>query len=198
MTEPVDLSDLPTHGFGSRSPTWWGTFGFIALEGTGFALAGGATLFLASQSPDWPMGAPPPGLLWGSLVTLALLLSAIPNLFVKRWARQERLWAVRLGLLVMCVAALTPLCLRILEFGSLNVWWDSNAYGSAIWFLLGLHTVHLLTDAGDTLVLTALMFTRYGKAGRRFSDTEDNAVYWDFVVLSWLPIYALIYWLPRW
>jgi hypothetical protein len=25
----------------------------------------------------------------------------------------------------------------------------------------------------------------------------DNAFYWDFVVLSWLPIYFLIYWLPR-
>jgi cytochrome c oxidase subunit 3 len=27
---------------------------------------------------------------------------------------------------------------------------------------------------------------------------EDNAVYWDFVVASWLAIYALLYWFPRW
>ena len=33
--------------------------------------------------------------------------------------------------------------------------------------------------------------------GRRFSDVSDNAFYWDFVVLSWLPIYFLIYWVPR-
>ena len=62
--------------------------------------------------------------------------------------------------------------------------------------LLGLHTAHLLTDVADTLVLTALMFTRHAH-GKRFSDVGDNAFYWDFVVISWLPIYLLIYWAPR-
>jgi heme/copper-type cytochrome/quinol oxidase subunit 3 len=66
-----------------------------------------------------------------------------------------------------------------------------------VWFLLGLHTTHLLTDVADTIVLTALMFTRHGFNGRRFSDVTDNAFYWDFVILSWLPIYFLIYWVPR-
>jgi heme/copper-type cytochrome/quinol oxidase subunit 3 len=42
------------------------------------------------------------------------------------------------------------------------------------------------------------MFTRHADVGRRYTDVEDNAVYWDFVVLSWLPIYVLIYWVPRW
>jgi heme/copper-type cytochrome/quinol oxidase subunit 3 len=41
------------------------------------------------------------------------------------------------------------------------------------------------------------MFTRHGHMTRRFSDVNDNAVYWDFVVVSWLPIYGLIYWFPR-
>jgi heme/copper-type cytochrome/quinol oxidase subunit 3 len=40
------------------------------------------------------------------------------------------------------------------------------------------------------------MFTRHG-TGKRFSDAEDNAFYWYFVVLSWLPLYAVLYWLPR-
>jgi cytochrome c oxidase subunit 3 len=77
------------------------------------------------------------------------------------------------------------------------VLWDSNAYGSIVWTLLGLHTLHIATDLADTLVLTALMFTRHGYMTRRFSDVNDNAVYWDFVVLSWMPIYALVYWFPR-
>ncbi|TGS51620.1 cytochrome C oxidase subunit III, partial [Mesorhizobium sp. M1D.F.Ca.ET.183.01.1.1] len=38
----ADLSTLPSFGVGPRSPTWWGTLGFMALEGTGFALAAGA------------------------------------------------------------------------------------------------------------------------------------------------------------
>jgi len=27
---------------------------------------------------------------------------------------------------------------------------------------------------------------------------DDDAVYWAFVVLTWLPFYALVYWAPRW
>jgi len=41
------------------------------------------------------------------------------------------------------------------------------------------------------------MFTRHARAGSRFSDVNDNAFYWDFVVASWIPIYLLIYWVPR-
>jgi heme/copper-type cytochrome/quinol oxidase subunit 3 len=78
----------------------------------------------------------------------------------------------------------------------MNTRWDSSAYGSVLWLLLGLHTTHLLTDVGDTLVVTALMFTRHGR-GKRFSDVSDNCFYWHFVVASWVPIYGLIYWAAR-
>jgi heme/copper-type cytochrome/quinol oxidase subunit 3 len=45
-------------------------------------------------------------------------------------------------------------------------------------------------------VLTVLMFT--GPISQtRFVDVSENAFYWYFVVLSWLPIYALIYFAPR-
>ena len=54
----------------------------------------------------------------------------------------------------------------------------------------------MATDAGDMLVLTALMFTRHGQ-GKRFSDVSDNAFYWYFVVGAWVPIWLLLYVLPR-
>ena len=97
----------------------------------------------------------------------------------------------------MSIFGVLPLIVRVFEFRALNVSWDTNAYGSIVWLLLGLHTLHIGTDAVDTLVLTALMFTKNGHMQRRFSDVNDNAVYWDFVVVSWLPIYFLLYWFPR-
>ncbi len=96
-----------------------------------------------------------------------------------------------------CIAGILPLIVRVFEFRGLNVRWDSDAYGSIVWLLLGLHTTHLVTDVIDTIVLTALMFTRHGYQGRRFSDVNDNAFYWDFVVISWLPLYFILYWFPR-
>jgi cytochrome c oxidase subunit III len=50
-----DISQLPTYGFGSISPIWWGTLGFVALEGTGFALAAGAYLYLWQVNGQWPI-----------------------------------------------------------------------------------------------------------------------------------------------
>ena len=90
------------------------------------------------------------------------------------------------------------LVIRAFEFGALNVSWTDNPYGSIVWALLLLHTTHILTDWADTVVLNALMFTRHGTEGRRFVDVSENSLYWRFVWLTWLPIYTLIYWVPRW
>jgi heme/copper-type cytochrome/quinol oxidase subunit 3 len=193
----ADLSNLPTFGSGPRSPTWWGTLAFMALEGTGFALAAGSYLYLLYIAPGWPLSAPPPNHWPGTIVTLLLLASLVPNHILNGYAKKCEMPPVRIGLLVMCAVGIAPLVVRWFEFSALNIFWDANAYGSMLWVLLGLHTTHLLTDVGDTIVLTALMFTKHGYSGRRFADVEDNVFYWDFVVLSWLPIYFLIYWVPR-
>ncbi|MDB5596388.1 MAG: putative cytochrome c oxidase subunit protein [Hyphomicrobiales bacterium] len=191
-----DLSYLPQYGYGSRSTAFWGTAGFMLIEGTGFALAAGTYLYLALVNQTWPLGAAPPGLLWSSLLTFVLVASVWMNQITKRHAEHEDLRLVRRDLVVMSVIGFVVLALRAMEFTTLGIRWDQNAYGSIVWVLLGLHTTHVLTDLGDTLVLTALMFTRHGR-GKRFSDVSDNAVYWNFVVIAWLPIYALIYFAPR-
>ncbi|MBV9076965.1 MAG: cytochrome c oxidase subunit 3 [Methylobacteriaceae bacterium] len=193
----IDLAHLPLHGRSTASPTWWGTLAFMLLEGSGFALAIAVYLYLLSNAPEWPIGAPAPDLGPGIALTALLLASLVPNHLVARWAAKDDIRRTRIGLLVMCALGVAPCILRIFEFRALNVSWDDNAYGSILWLLLGLHTTHLLTDLGDTIVLTALMFTRHGRNRRRFGDVEDNAVYWDFVVLAWLPIFACIYGVPR-
>jgi len=193
----ADLSHLPLHGSGAASVTWWGTLAFMLIEGTGFALVIAVYLYLASLAPHWPIGAPPPDLGPGSMVLLILLASVVPNRLVSRWAEAGDLRRVRIGLVVMSLVGLLPLVVRIYEFKALNVSWDSNAYGSIVWVLLGLHTAHILTDVADTLVLCAVMFTRHGRNKRRFGDVQDNALYWYFVVLTWLPIYACLYGISR-
>lgn len=193
----ANLSALPLHGSGSSSQTWWGTLAFMLIEGMGFVLAIGVYLYLYSLAPQWPIGAPPPNPLPGGLIALLLLASTVPNWLVARWAKRHDLRRVRVGLVIMSVAGALPLIVRIWEFPALNVSWDSNAYGSVVWLVLGLHTLHMLTDVMDTLVLTAVMFTRHGDNRRRYGDVEDNSLYWYFVVLTWLPIYACLYGVPR-
>ena len=190
-----DIAGLPTYGFGSVSPIWWGTLAFVALEGTGFALAAGTYLYLRQVNADWPVGVAAPNHWPGTVMLIILLASVWPNALADRAAREENLPHVQLWLVVMSVVGFVAVGIRAWEFMHMNIRWDTNAYGSVVWFVLGLHATHLITDLGDTVVLAALMFTRHAR-GKRFSDVSDNAFYWYFVVGAWLPIYYLVYWFP--
>jgi cytochrome c oxidase subunit III len=191
-----DVSRLPHYSFGHLSSPWWGQMGLIAIEGMAFALAIAVYLYLWFVGTTWPIGSIPDH--WvGTLLTVVLLVSLWPNAATDQLAKEEELGRLRLWLVIMSLVGLIAIAIRWFEFAQLNVMWNENAYGSTIWLILGLHTVHLVTDVGDTLVLTVLMFTRHAR-GKRFSDVSDNAFYWYFVVGSWLPLYGLLYWFPRW
>jgi cytochrome c oxidase subunit 3 len=192
----LDISTLPTFAFGIRSPMWWGTMGLVLIEGTVFALTIMAYFYLRSHALRWPMSGWPPELIWGNVNTAVMLASAIPNHFAKRAAEQLDLHKVRLWLVVCMVFSIAFLGVRVLEFGALNTRWDTNAYGSVVWMLMCLHTTHLVTDAYDSGVLTMLTLTG-PMEGKRYVDISENAAYWYFVVLSWLPIYAVVYWGAR-
>jgi heme/copper-type cytochrome/quinol oxidase subunit 3 len=195
-TEVLDVSRLPTYGFGHRSLAWWGTLGLMIIEGMVFALTVAAYFYLRSHSRTWPMNAAPPELIWGTVNTVILLLSLLPNHLAKRAGERLDRKAAQLWMAAGLLFALACIGVRVLEFGGLNTRWDSQAYGSAVWMLMVMHTLHLVTDAFDTAVLLVLMFTG-PLEGKRFVDVSENAMYWVFVVLSWLPIYVVIYWVPR-
>ena len=196
-TTPVlDVSHLPGYAFGHRSLMWWGVLGIIVIEGTVFAMLVVTYFYLRGQVHDWPPHLPPPDLWAGTLNTFILLVSVLPNYWVQKVAEREDLRKVQIGLVLCNVFAIAFIVVRVYEFGTLHCRWDTNAYGSIVWTLLGFHTTHLVTDAIDTVVLTVLMFTG-PIAGRRFVDVEENSFYWYFVVGVWLPLYAVVYWAPR-
>ena len=193
-----DVSDLPTHKFGPSSLTWWGIMGYMIVEGGFFALAFAAYFFLMGHEQGWPPeGRKAPDLLAGTLFTIILLLSEIWNTRIKKAAHERDVPTIRLLMPVMIAIGAVLLIIRGFEFNSLNVRWTDDAYGSIIWALLFLHTTHLVTDWGDTIVLWCLMMTRVGYEGRRLVDTDENSLYWRYVWLLWIPIYLMIYWIPR-
>lgn len=192
----LDVSTLAPGAFGHRSILWWGTAGIIVIELTAFAMTIAAYFYLRTRVPYWPPNVPPPDHFWGALNTAILLVSAIPNEFARRAADRVDLAKVRLWMVVALAFGAAFNLVRVFEFANLNVRWDTNAYGSIVWLLLGLHTLHIATDFLDTMVLAALMFIGPVEE-KRFVDVSENSGYWYFVVLSWLPIYGVIYWAPR-
>ncbi|HMJ88045.1 MAG TPA: cytochrome c oxidase subunit 3 [Vicinamibacterales bacterium] len=193
----LDVGALPPGAFGSRSLMWWGTMGIVVIESTVFALAIAAYFFFRTRLPAWPPdGVAPPDLRWGTINTIVLVASCLPNQLAKRAGERVNLRGVRIWMLVCLAFGVVFNVLRAYEFQHLNVLWDHDAYGSIVWVLLGLHTTHIVTDFLDTAVLAALMFIGPIEE-KRFIDVEENSAYWYFVVLAWLPIYGVIYWAPR-
>jgi cytochrome c oxidase subunit 3 len=192
-----DLSGLPASGYRLHSLWGWATLGFMAIEGTGFALACAAYLYLMDSARQWPLEGASPDLLWGSLMTLLLIASLVPNFIVSRAARRRDVAQTKIWAVVLFVFNLATLPVRAMEFANLHTRWDQDAYGSIVWALMLLHTTHLVTDFLGTCVLTMILFT-HPIDTERLSDVDDDAIYWAFVVAAWIPIYLLVYWAPRW
>lgn len=201
MLEPRftdNMADLPTHKFGPASLTWWGTIAFMVIEGAFFALTFAAYFMIMGHEQGWPPeGRQAPDFLAGTLFTIVMIVSEIPNTIIKKAANAHDTPTVRRWLPLMVVIGVVLLIIRAFEFNSLNCRWTDDAYSSVIWALLLLHTTHLLTDWADTGVLAALMRTPLGYEGRRLVDVDENSLYWRYVWLMWIPIYLMIYWVPR-
>jgi heme/copper-type cytochrome/quinol oxidase subunit 3 len=195
--EVIDVRELPSYAFGHRSLMWWATVGMIAIEATLFAFGAFTFFYVRTRLDVWPPAASPPDLPWGTLNLVLMLASLVPNQATRKLAEEEDLPGLRKSMGIGLCFAAAFLVVRIFEFTALNVRWDSNAYGSAVWLLLVLHTVHLFTDFYDTLLLWILMRTGPIE-GKRFLDVSENAFYWYFVVIAWVPIYAIVYLAPRW
>jgi cytochrome c oxidase subunit I+III len=193
----IHVAALPDYAFGHKGLIWWGTISFIVIEGSMFVMALLAYYFLRTRVTEWPPSLPNPDLTLGTINTVVLMASIVPNQMAKKAAEHLDLQRVRLLLPIGLVFGVVFLIVRAFEFGALGTAWNDNAYASIVWLILGLHTAHLLTDVVDSAVLTALIFTAHVEP-KRLVDVNENAIYWDFVVLGWIPIYLTVYFAPRW
>jgi heme/copper-type cytochrome/quinol oxidase subunit 3 len=194
----LDVSMLPDTGeFGHHGLIWWGTVGFMVIEGSMFAIVLVAYFYLRLKVADWPPSLPDPDLTVGTANLLLVLVSCLPNALAKKAAEEQQLSRTRLWLTVVTLFGVGNVILRAFEYPALNCRWDDNAYASVTWLLLSLHTVHIATDVVDSAVLVVLAFT--GPMTRnRFIDVSENSLYWYFIVAWWIPIYLVVYWAPRW
>jgi cytochrome c oxidase subunit III len=193
----IDVSELPVAGFGDRGLLYWGTLLLIAIEGTTITIVLASYLDLMRLQPAWPPPPTrPPDLLIPTINLVLILASIIPIQLAARAAKQ--LDAARAAnWLWGCVALGTVCCvLRWFEFDALNSRWDDHVYGSLSWLLLSLHASLLFTDVGEESVMALILRSKRLEA-KHYSDVEDAALYQWFMALIWVPIYFLVFVVPR-
>ncbi len=190
--DALDVSGLPSYGFSHRSLMWWGNAGMMTIEGVAFGFMVVIYFYLRDIARVWPDAGRAPDLLWGTLNLAIIVASALPNYLAQEAALDRSLPRVRIWLYVCSLFGIALSVVRWFEFTALNVRWDDGAYGSVVWVLMGLHSFNLVTDVLDTFVLTAVTYSKPVE-GKRFVDIAENCGYWYFVVLTWIPIYAVTY-----
>jgi cytochrome c oxidase subunit 3 len=195
----LNVGDLPDVVFGSRDLSWWGTLGFVLIEGFTLALCAGAYVYLLQRNGTWP----PLGDHYPSLgmptAELIVMLASIPVLaWMGRAANAFDLRKVRIGLTLATLFGFTFVATRMWVLTqSLNIRWNSDAYGSALWLVVGMHATLLIVEAVEIAGMTLIFWVKRPEP-KHFSDAADLAFYWYFMVLGWVPLYVLCFWVPRW
>jgi cytochrome c oxidase subunit I+III len=193
----VDVSRLPSTVFGHRGLLWWGTLGFVAIEGTTLLICAVTYFYLMRTFTAWPPeGTPRPDLGIPTLQAALMLLSMPAAVALDRSARRLDLGAVRRWMVVLSVCTVIFVVLRWLELRALHTRWDSNAYGSAAWLVLVAHGTLLLAQLFEAVAFTAVLLTGPVE-DRHFSDANDVTLYWIFMTGVWIPLYAAVFLYPN-
>jgi len=171
--------------------------GLILIEVTILGIGMVSYFYLRTLAPVWPPSPTAlPDLLLPTVNTLLLLVSVVPMYWVDRAARRKERRGVQIGLVLCVVLGLGFGVLRGFEFRAMHTQWDSHAYGSVVWTLLGLHTFDLVTEVVETILLMVVALTG-PMTDHVFLDISDSAPFWYFVAAIWVPIYAVLYVVPR-
>jgi cytochrome c oxidase subunit 3 len=200
----LDVSGLPEDGFDTKEPMWWGNLLLLAIETTTFVIGIAAFFYIYQNFNVWPPPRseansilnPLPGLGNATANLVVLIVGALVMVWVDRSARKAHLPAVKIGLLICIALNLGSMTLRAFEFMSIKIRWNSNAYGSVMWMILILHLLHLIVETAEAFILTLYTFNR-GLDPKHRMDITVLAVYWYWVTIIWIPLYAIIYLGPR-
>jgi len=192
----ADVRALPRTVFGNRSLMWWGTVGFIMIEGSTLFICVVTYFYLRRNFATWP---PEhifrPALLIPTIQAAVMLLSNIPMRGVDRASKRMDLAGVRSAMVICSILIVIMCVLRAFEFSALKVRWDTSAYGSVAWATLVAHGTLLLLETAETLAITVLLF-QPNVEDRDLSGVSDNALYWYFLTGVWIPLYVMVFLTP--
>jgi cytochrome c oxidase subunit 3 len=193
----VNVSDLPNVVYGSRVVTWWGTIGFMAAETATLSACVASYYYVLRNYESFPpLRTPLPDLFIPTISLIVLVLSLIPCYLFARAAKRLDKPATLRWMWVAVVVMLIATALRVMEFRSLNVRWDANAYASVAWAVVFAHFTLLLADTLETLLFAVIMQTR--EPTRYYPGVAEDTFYSYFMVAVWIPCYVTVYLVPRW
>jgi cytochrome c oxidase subunit 3 len=198
MSEPardttIDVSHLPTFALGARTPMFWGVVLLMAIETTMLALMVLSYFYIRGNFPGWPpTWAGDRAFHLATAGVVLLLASAIPNHLMGRALVSHRVVRSRTLLVITTLFGLAAFATRVLELPRLQFRWDTHAYGSAVWGILGLNSFHQVTALLENLVMIALLLL--GPVEKKHvHDLQLGGYFWYWLIAVTVPLYAIVY-----
>jgi len=190
------LDALPVGTDAERHPPGqWGMALLIATEAALFGCLLFSYFYLGARARVWPPhGAP--DLRLASLNTVILLSSSATLHWAERGIRRGRVARLRLGLALTMALGLGFLSLQAVEYSRQPFGPGTDAYGSAFFTITGMHGTHVFVGLLTLGVISLMAWL--GKFGARHHAYVSNAaLYWHFVDVVWLAVYASLYLTPH-
>ena len=180
-TPRFDVSSIPTAKIGLGV--------FLAVVGALFTLFISA-YFMRMGLQDW-WAIPIPGLLWVNTIVLAL--SSVALRWAKIEAQKHHTEAMRTGLLAGLMTAIGFLVGQLFawhELVSAGYVLADNPANSFFYLITGMHGLHIL---GGIVALSRTTFKAWQveQPGKVLLSVELCAMYWHFMLLVWLVLFAL-------
>ncbi len=193
----IDVRALTPHASRTDAPLWWGMLTAIVIEAVVFSVLVAAYFYLRMQSDPWPPEETArPRLLLPALSMMVLAAGGLAMHSASRGIQVGDQARLRRGLLHTMALAALFLALKYVEYSELPLRWDSNAYGSILWILVGLQSAHVLVLLALTIVVSLLASRGFFSPQRRLG-VIINTMYWYSAAAISVVLYVVLQLSPR-
>jgi len=186
---------LPVGSKGRLSSGWWGMLGVIATEAALFSYLLFSYFYIAAQRVGaWPpSGLPKLGLAIAG--TVVLIAGSVTMWWGERGIRRGRRGPLLLGLGLSILLAIAFIALELTEWTHKGFSVSTDVYGSLYFTMTGFHMLHVIV--GVIMLAALFVWACLGYFGmRRHSTVSIGVMYWHFVTVVWVAVFASFYVTP--
>ena len=194
MPIPFSVSTRPDTGLSNASLGMWL---FLASEVMLFGGLFSAYVLLRMGSPEWPVGREILSFPLGLANTGILLTSSLTMAMAVRSLRRKDVEQYWLFMGFTVLLALSFVFVKAFEWGEkieLGMLPSTSMFLALYFTLTGVHALHVLGGFAANAYLLASGFTLWSRDPDRLTSRVVTAgLYWQFVDVVWIGIFALLY-----
>jgi len=196
ILDPERLPRLPVGPTARRGLGWWGVWCLVATEGALFAYLLFSYFYFAVQfDKGWLPNGEVPSMRLALPDTIVLILSSVALVFGDRGVRRGRRGENLAGIGAAFILGVIFVVVQYFEWSAKNFSARTDSYGSLYFTVTGFHMAHVVAGLG--VLATVFIWSLLGYfSPRRSAPVLIASVYWHFVDVVWLFVFATFYLSP--